>query len=78
MDTLRQIEAFVAVVRAGSYVGASQRQGDSKAALSRLVLELEARLGTRLLNPSSPDLEPYVLDKHYQRKHGPAAYYGQK
>ena len=50
MDTLRQIEAFVAVVRAGSYVGASQRQGDSKAALSRLVLELEARLGTRLLN----------------------------
>ena len=26
----------------------------------------------------SPELEPWVLEKHYQRKHGPAAYYGQK
>ena len=24
------------------------------------------------------ELEPWVLEKHYQRKHGPAAYYGQK
>ncbi len=24
-----------------------------------------------------PELEPWVLEKHYQRKHGPAAYYGQ-
>lgn len=50
MDALRQIEAFVAVVRAGSYVKAAERQDSSKAALSRQVLELEARLGTRLLN----------------------------
>ena len=38
----------------------------------------EMALGTRLLNPEAPPLESYVLDKHYQRKHGPAAYYGQK
>ena len=50
MDALRQIEAFVAVVRAGSYVKAAERQETSKAVLSRQVLELEARLGTRLLN----------------------------
>ena len=50
MDALRQIEAFVAVVRAGSYVKAAERQDSSKAALSRQVLELETRLGTRLLN----------------------------
>ena len=50
MDALRQIEAFVAVVRAGSYVKAADRQASSKAALSRQVLELETRLGTRLLN----------------------------
>lgn len=25
-----------------------------------------------------PDLDRHVLDKHYQRKHGPHAYYGQK
>jgi DNA-binding transcriptional LysR family regulator len=50
MDPLRQIEAFVAVVQAGSYVKAAERRDTSKAVLSRLVLELETRLGTRLLN----------------------------
>jgi L-ribulose-5-phosphate 4-epimerase len=25
----------------------------------------------------APELEPWVLEKHYQRKHGPKAYYGQ-
>ena len=50
MDALRQLEAFVAVVRAGSYVKGAERQETSKAVLSRQVLELETRLGTRLLN----------------------------
>lgn len=34
-------------------------------------------LGTLLLNPDAPPLEPHLLKKHYRRKHGPAAYYGQ-
>ncbi len=34
-------------------------------------------LSTRLLRPDAPELEDYVLNKHYQRKHGPQAYYGQ-
>ena len=38
----------------------------------------EMALGTWLLNPQAPLLEDYVLNKHYQRKHGPNAYYGQK
>lgn len=50
MDTLRQLQAFVAVVQAGSFVGAAERLGSSKAMLSRQVQELEARLGTRLLH----------------------------
>ena len=37
----------------------------------------EMALGTWILNPQAPRLEDYVLDKHYQRKHGPNAYYGQ-
>lgn len=37
----------------------------------------EMTLGTWLLNPQALLLEHYVLDKHYQRKHGPNAYYGQ-
>jgi DNA-binding transcriptional LysR family regulator len=50
MDSFRQMQAFVAVVQAGSFVGAADKLGTSKAVLSRLVLELEAQLGTRLLN----------------------------
>lgn len=50
MDQLRQIESFVAVVQAGSFVKAAERLSASKAVVSRLVIELEARLGTRLLN----------------------------
>lgn len=34
-------------------------------------------LTTRLLRPEITDLEDYVLKKHYHRKHGPGAYYGQ-
>ena len=50
MDQLRQIEAFVAVVQNGSFVAAADKLGTSKAVVSRLVLELEAALDTRLLN----------------------------
>ncbi|MEO0514373.1 MAG: L-ribulose-5-phosphate 4-epimerase AraD [Planctomycetota bacterium] len=34
-------------------------------------------LGTQQLRPDPPLLEDYVLDKHFRRKHGPDAYYGQ-
>lgn len=30
------------------------------------------------LDPDPPLIEGYILQKHYQRKHGPRAYYGQK
>lgn len=35
-------------------------------------------LDARLANPDLPNLPGYVLDKHYYRKHGPGAYYGQR
>lgn len=38
----------------------------------------EMAVGTLLLDAEAPPLESYVLDKHYRRKHGPDAYYGQK
>ena len=56
--------------------------GSDAAASVRNAVALEAvaemAFGTRLINTNAPDLEAFVLDKHYQRKHGPAAYYGQK
>jgi len=30
------------------------------------------------LNPSQNPIAKYLLDKHYLRKHGAGAYYGQK
>ena len=35
-------------------------------------------LGTLQLNPKAGPLKKYILDKHYLRKHGPNARYGQK
>ncbi|HEU4773043.1 MAG TPA: LysR family transcriptional regulator [Lysobacter sp.] len=50
MLDLQQLASFVAVVNAGSFVGAADALGLSKAAVSRHVAELEARLGVRLLH----------------------------
>jgi L-ribulose-5-phosphate 4-epimerase len=38
----------------------------------------KAALGALLLRPDLPPIPPHILDKHYTRKHGPAAYYGQR
>lgn len=50
MDQLRQIEVFTTVVQNGSFIKAADRLGISRAVASRLVMELETALGTRLLN----------------------------
>jgi L-ribulose-5-phosphate 4-epimerase len=44
-----------------------------------LALEIVAELafGTRVIDASQSGLEPHVLDKHFERKHGKDAYYGQ-
>jgi L-ribulose-5-phosphate 4-epimerase len=33
--------------------------------------------GTLQLNPQISELPSHILAKHYRRKHGPGAYYGQ-
>lgn len=42
-------------------------------------LEYVARLEWRVraLNPTAPRPDGFLVDKHFRRKHGPAAYYGQ-
>lgn len=44
-----------------------------------VVLEEVARMAlyTVMLNPAQSPVEPFLLDKHYLRKHGSKAYYGQ-
>ena len=51
-----------------------------KAVYNSVVLEELAKMAflTRQVNPSAPRLASSLINKHYQRKHGPNAYYGQK
>ena len=51
-----------------------------KAVYNAAVLEEVAKMATITLqvNPAATQLPAYIIDKHYQRKHGPNAYYGQK
>jgi DNA-binding transcriptional LysR family regulator len=50
VDKFQEMTSFVAVVEAGSFVGAANATGLSKAAVSRHVADLEQRLGARLLH----------------------------
>lgn len=51
-----------------------------EAVQNAVALEFSARTAFRTLtlNPESAALPGYILNKHYERKHGPRAYYGQK
>lgn len=52
----------------------------SKAVHNAVVLEEVAKMAlqTYQLNPAISDMDQALLDKHYLRKHGSKAYYGQK
>jgi DNA-binding transcriptional LysR family regulator len=56
MDRFLELRTFVQVVDAGSFIGAAEPLEMSKAAVSRYVGELEARLGVRLLHRTTRKL----------------------
>jgi L-ribulose-5-phosphate 4-epimerase len=51
----------------------------AKAVENALALEIIAEMALKALqtNPASPPISQALLDKHFLRKHGPGAYYGQ-
>lgn len=69
MLDLQQLTSFLAVVRAGSFVGAAEATSLSKAAISRHVADLEEHLGVRLLHRTTRRLS---LTDDGQRFHGQA------
>ena len=56
MDTLTGIKTFLQVVESGSFVGAAGRLDVSTAMVSKHVMNVEGRLGVRLLNRNSRTL----------------------
>jgi len=51
-----------------------------RAVQNALALEAVARMarGTLQLNPAAGPIPAYIIEKHFSRKHGPKAYYGQE
>lgn len=52
----------------------------AKAVENAITLECVAKMAvlTEQINPNAKTIDQYLLDKHYNRKHGKNAYYGQK
>ena len=66
-------------VLVGSHGPFSWGKNASEAVHNAVVLEECAMMGlnARMLNPHLGSIKQYLLDKHYLRKHGENAYYGQ-
>lgn len=56
MDRLAAMAAYVQVVETGSFVRAAEKLGASTSSTSRLIADLEAHLGARLLNRTTRKL----------------------
>lgn len=68
MDILTGMRTYAAVVAAGSFTGAAERLGISKALTSKYVGQLEEHLGVRLLNRTTRRLNvTEVGQAYYQR-----------
>lgn len=64
--TLRQLRAFIAVLETRSFSEAAQAMHLSQAALSGLILELETRLGLRLLDRTTRSVSPTQVGAHFE------------
>ena len=68
------------MILVGSHGPFSWGKTPAKAVYNAVVLEEVAKMAlvTRMVNPNTPRLKEALRRKHYQRKHGPEAYYGQE
>lgn len=59
--------------------GAQRLPSPAQAVYHAVVLEEVAKMAayTRLVSPDAPPAPAHVVEKHFMRKHGPNAYYGQ-
>ena len=67
--------------RGGFYIRSSRGVEDAaEAVYHAAVLEEVAKMAvlTLTIDPGAQPAPQHVLDKHFMRKHGPNAYYGQK
>jgi DNA-binding transcriptional LysR family regulator len=65
MNPYEDMRIFAQVMEAGSFTAAADRLGMSKQSVSRRLMQLEERLGVRLLNRSTRRLDATPLGQHY-------------
>lgn len=69
----------VEMILVGNHAPFTWGKSPSKAVYNAAVLEELARMAylTEQINDQAPRLKESLIKKHFERKHGPAAYYGQ-
>jgi L-ribulose-5-phosphate 4-epimerase len=69
----------VEMILVGNHAPFTWGKSAEKAVYNAAVLEEVARMAhlTEQINPQAPRLKPSLIQKHFERKHGPGAYYGQ-
>lgn len=68
MDRFREIETFLAVVECKSFVGAAERLRISKSVVSRIIQQLENRIGGRLLQRTTRSLSLTDAGQQYYQR----------
>lgn len=70
----------VEMILVGNHAPFTWGKDAAKAVYNSAVLENIAQMAqlTEQINPSAPQLKPALIQKHWQRKHGSGAYYGQE
>ncbi len=68
----------VEMILVGSHAPFTWGKSPEKAVYNSLVLEEIARMAylTSQINPNAPRMKDSLIRKHFERKHGPGAYYG--
>lgn len=68
MDRFREMETFMSVVEAGSFVASAEKLRISKSVVSRIIQDLESRLGGRLLNRTTRRLSLTDIGQAYYQR----------
>ena len=70
----------IEMILVGNHAPFTWGKNSQKALYNAAVLEEIARMAwlTEQINPQAPLLKDALIKKHFERKHGPDAYYGQK
>ena len=69
----------VEMILVGNHAPFTWGKTADKAVYNSAVLETVAQMAllTEQINPQAPKLKDSLIEKHYERKHGAGAYYGQ-